>query len=289
MNRMFKKITIEGYPDGTDIRMEQFDNCREVLDVCLDRPKNAQFNKSHFDPTYRCDEYFEGIKKMSDAYDMMRNGWVDEVESLKENIKNVEMRCVSEKNSGLKDDVVGFVPIVPNAIMGLPNSMLNTRTKPKKNKVINIVYGLSFSCSVDKDALLRAGLKVMSAVMRLEAQGFRVRLTACQNYNSDSNRFMHLMSVRCKSEDQPLDAQRVMFPMFHPAMFRSIGFGWYETLPEATYISGYGRPMYHYMKESQIDDLMHQIFGRTAIYLDGSAVLNDGENYIKRRLEGVAL
>lgn len=289
MDRVFKRITVQGFPNGTDIRMEQFSNCREIVEICKSRPKNGSFRKSHFETGYKCDSSFEGIKSMSEAYDMMNNGWSEKVDVLKENIRNVQQKMSSEKISGLRPDVVGFVPIVPNALMGLPNSMLNTNMKPKKNKVINIVYGLSFSAYVDKDEIIEAGLKVMQAIMRLEAQGFRVRLTACQNYSPRDNKCQHLMTVRCKSEDQPLDAQRVMFPMFHPAMFRSIGFGWYETLPEATYLEGYGTPIYHYMSEKQIDDMMCQLFGRTAIYLDGTAVLKDGDEYIQRRLKGVAL
>ena len=289
MERVFKRIEIAGFSGGTDVRMEQFNDCREILKICKGRPKTDGFYDNHFDANYKCSKNFEGIEKMSEAYDMMENGWTERVDELKESIRGVQMRMASEKVAGLKADVVGYVPIVPHALMGLPNSMLNTNVRPKKNKVINIVYGLSFSCHVDKNDIIKAGLKVMSAIMRLEAQGFRVRLTAYQGYNPRSNKFQHIMTVRCKSEDQPLDAQRVMFPMFHPAMFRSIGFGWYETLPEATYIDGYGTPIYHYMSETQIDSMMEQLFGRTAIYLDGTAVLNNGDDYIQRRLKGVAL
>lgn len=289
MDRVFKRITIEGFPNGTDVRMEQFNDCREVVQVCKNRERAKGFHKCHFEQGYICDKGFEGISKMSEAYDMMNNGWSDSVETLKENIRNVQQKMASEKISGLKPDLVGYVPIVPNAIMGLPNSMLNSSTRPKKNKVINVVYGLSFSAYVDKGDILKAGLKVMGAVMRLEAQGFRVRLTAMQSYNPRDNEFAHVMTVRCKSEDQPLDPQRVMFPMFHPAMFRSIGFGWYESLPEATYIDGYGTPIYHYMSEKQIDDMITKMLGRTAIYLDGTAVLNNGDEYITRRLQGVSI
>lgn len=289
MDRVFKRIEIEGYPNGTEVRMEQFDNCREIVQVCKNRPRANGFGKCHFEEGYRCDKDFEGISKMSEAFDMMNNGWCEKVDALKDSIKNVQQKMASEKISELKSDIVGFVPIVPNALMGLPNSMLNTNVRPKKNKVINILYGLDFSCYVSTNDILKAGLKVMSHIMRLEAQGFRVRLTAFQSYNPRDNRFQHILTVRCKSEDQPLDAQRVMFPMFHPAMFRSIGFGWYETLPESTYISGYGTPIYHYMSEKQIDDMMAKLFGRTAVYIDGSAVLDKGEDYIQRRLKGVVM
>ena len=289
MERVFKTIQIQGHNTKSEIRMEKFENGRELVNVCAGRTKVKGFDSDHFSKDYRCDKSFEGVSNMSEAFNMLNNGWTEKVDDVKQVLKDVERRNYSEKNAGLKPDVVGFVPIVPSALMGLPNSMLNTNVKPKKNKVINIVYGLSFSCRVDKEDIIKAGLKVMGAVIRLEAQGFRVRLTAFQNYSTDNGSLNHLLAIKVKSEDQPLDAQRVMFPMFHPAMFRSIGFGWYERLPESTYIYGYGKPIYYTMSEAKIDDLMSQIFGRTAIYLDGTYTMNEGDAYIQRRLKGVTL
>lgn len=286
MDRMNRNIHIKGMSGDVKVLMEKYSNGRELVQVCKGREWNSDFDDNHFGPDYRCNSSFEGISKMSEAFDMLNNGWTDKVDELKHAIKDVERRSYSEKNSGLRPDIVGYVPIVPNAIRGLPMSMLNTNVKPKKNKVINIVYGLSFSCRVDKEQIIKTGLKVMSAVMKLEAQGFRVRLTSQQNYSRDN--LHHILAVNVKSEDQPLDAQRVMFPMFHPAMFRSIGFGWYERVPEGKYLSGYGTPLRHVLSHDKIDDMIEQLYGRTAIYIDGTYAMEDS-GYIERRLQGVSL
>lgn len=286
MDRVFKNIKLPNYDRETEIRMECFENGGEILAKCMNRPMNPEFSKNNFDPNHRCDKEWTGVADIMEAKKMLDDGWTEKVDVVKDATRQIERQMTSLKVSGLKSDVVGFVPIVPNAIMGLPNSMLNSDVKPKKNKVINLIYGLSYSSSVDMKEIIDMGLKVMKRVLKLEAMGYRVRLSCLQNY-SDNKRLVHVMSVKVKSEDQPLDAQRVMFPMFHPAMFRVIGFGWYETLPESTYFSGYGSPLYYHMSEEQIDSMMEQLFGRTAVYIDGTFLYKEGDEYLDRRLGGM--
>lgn len=292
MERVFKEITIQGVGHATKIKMEMFENGGEIVRNCMGRPMNPTgFYKNRFDANTKYDESFEGVTNINEAKKLLNEGWVKNVDMIKKTLDGAQRKNYSMKNSGLKSDLVGYVPIVPNAIMGLPNSMLNSNVKPKKNKVINLVYGLSYSAYVDTSDIINIGSKVMEHIIKLEAEGFRVRLTCLQNFTDDSIKESHVLVCKCKSEDQPLDAQRIMFPMFHPAMFRAIGFGWYETLPEAKYISGYGKPFYYIMKEEQVNDYIQQLFGRTAIYIDGmSAYKNDNpEKYISDKLMGMAI
>jgi len=286
MDRVFKTIQLDGVDCQTVIKMECFENGAEVVSKCMDRPKGSGFSQNHFSPSYSYDKNFQGVRNIGEAKKMLNEGWSEKVDIVKGMAREVQKQVMAMKPAGLKSDVVGFVPIVPNAIMGLPNSMLNTNVQPKKNKVLNVIYGLSYSASVDKDDIIEYGMKVMERVVKLEAQGYRVRLTCLQDY-ADSKKEFHILTVKCKSEDQPLDPQRVMFPMFHPAMFRAIGFGWYETLPESTYMDGYGRPLYYFMTEEQVDDLMTQLFGRTAIFIDGTFIQKKGEEYIDRKFGGL--
>lgn len=283
MEKVMKSIQIKGINHPTEIRMECFENGGEIVKVCEKRPKQTGFYKNHFDPNYSYDMGFEGVHNIKEAKGMLAEGWTEKVEEIKQSMHSVERKNYSLKASRMKADVVGYMPIVPNAIMGLPNSMLNTDMKPKKNKVINIVYGLSFSAYVNKEDIKKYGMMLMERIIRLEAEGFRVRLTCAQNYQTD-NKLCHVMTCKVKSEDQPMDALRVMFPMFHPAMFRAIGFGWYETFPEGQYIDGYGKPLYYTMSEESVDDMAEQLFGRTAVYIDGMFIEKKGAEYIDRKL-----
>lgn len=286
MERIFKTIQLPECSRQTEIRMEYFENGGEIVKVCSKRTRTSGFSKCHFEKGYRCDSSFEGVKTVEEALGLLANGWTEKMEPLKKTMKDTQRKSYSMKNGGMKSDIVGFVPIVPNAILGLPNSMLNIDLKPKKNKVINLVYGLTYSAYVDQKDIIKYGMKVMEHVIKLEADGFRVRLTCMQNYGEDNNSLYHLLACKVKSEDQPLDIQRVMFPLFHPAMFRTIGFGWYESLPEAKYICGYGRPLYFNMSEKQMDSLVEQLFGRTAVYVDGMSIEKRGMDYIGNKIRG---
>ena len=289
MDRVFKTIQLPNCRKKTEIRMECFQNGGEIVKVCSGRTRANGFSRCKFEPGYKCDKDFDGVATVDEAKGLLSNGWTEKMEPLKKSMHDAQRKSYSTKNSGLKPDVVGFVPIVPSAIMGLPQSMLNTNVKPKKNKVINLIYGLTYSAYVDQKDIIKYGMRVMERVIQLEAEGFRVRLTCMQNYGEDDNSLYHLLTCRVKSEDQPLDIQRVMFPMFHPAMFRVIGFGWYESLPEAKYIGGYGRPLYFNMNEEQMDNMVEQLFGRTAIYVDGMSIEKRGIDYIDKKIRGKSI
>ncbi len=292
MERVFRDFTIQGVSHSTHLKMEKFENGNEIVRVCSNRKSAPGFDKKNrFDPSFTPSMGFEGVKSLKEATDMLSNGWTEKVDVVKKSMEKTQRLNYSNRVTGLKTDVVGCMPIVPHAIMGLPNSMLNTNVKPKKNKVIDLVYGLSYSAYVDTDDIIKVGLAVMENIIQLESQGFRVRLTAMQDYTDEGLKNSHIMLCKCKSEDQPLDAQRVMFPMFHPAMFRMIGFGWYETLPESTYIYGYGKPLNFIISEDQMKDMMSQVLGRTSIYINGMSAFksSDPKKYIASKLEGLAI
>ena len=53
-----------------------------------------------------------------------------------EKAKNIVSKITTTRLGGTKRDVAGFIPIVPNALLGLPESMINSsRTKRKRIKI----------------------------------------------------------------------------------------------------------------------------------------------------------
>lgn len=139
------------------------------------------------------------------------------------------------------NDVVGYAPIVPNAILGLPQSMINQTIVPKKIKVINVVFNAGNPAMRDKKEVLEYGAKFVSYIMNLEKQGYRVRIDCLLSFNDFVDDKHYILRVPVKNEHNPIDLKRICFPLTHPAMQRSIGFDWYERLPEAEHICGYGR------------------------------------------------
>ncbi|MEX5266115.1 hypothetical protein RF640_19090, partial [Kocuria sp. CPCC 205231] len=74
------------------------------------------------------------------------------------------------------DDVVGFQPIVPNALMGLPKSMMNQKRTEQKGKVMRIFADMGFNAGTDKEDIAYRGALIMTAIQQLEITGVRVEL-----------------------------------------------------------------------------------------------------------------
>lgn len=137
---------------------------------------------------------------------------------------------------------VGYTPNVPNAIMGLPDSMINMRIEPKKTKILDVLYSPECSWNTKPGKLAKFGNAVLNEIVRLEKAGYRVRLSLMFGFAEERGK-AHILTIPLKSERQPMDIRRMAFPMISDQMLRQIVFEWYETLPGAERILGYGLPM----------------------------------------------
>ncbi len=171
-------------------------------------------------------------------------------------------RVESNKRTKFFNDVQGFSPIVPLVIMGVPKNMSNSRTVKMKNKVINLVWDCSISGGTETSDVRAVAIEVLKQVVGLELAGYRVRLTAVDSYCSGGISYM--MGLTLKKESQPINLKRILFPCTSSAFVRGVSFGWYVRLPDAEYISGYGRTAHHEYRE-HAKDYYEQIFGTNTI------------------------
>lgn len=72
--------------------------------------------------------------------------------------------------------VTGFYPIVPHAVMGLPNAMLNTRKTVKPVKQIKIAVHTTISHNVTPAQANNRGRAILAAVETLQKLGYSVEL-----------------------------------------------------------------------------------------------------------------
>lgn len=161
--------------------------------------------------------------------------------------------------------MAGFAPVVPLVLARVPNSMINCHVEPKKSRVLDVYYDATMGCGNGPDVLIEMGMKAVEYILRAEAQGYRVRLTAVQMYYNNGS--ADVLMVRIKNENQPLNIQRMMFPMFHPAFFRVIGFGWYERCPTSKHRGGYGHSMAYDYDVKEMNRMFEGMLGKQAIYL----------------------
>ena len=258
------------------VNIERYDNANEVVMDCKSRPiTDSSFkDKSQAELS----SSWDGVDSYEQALDFLRNGYQPTVEKLAGSIK-MNGRG-TEKRISFQNDIHGFAPIVPLAMKGIPNSMVNMTMKPIKQKVVDVYYDVGVSSSTSPETIIESGQKVLGAIIELEKQGYRFNLYAMQSYN-DSNS-SDVLCVKVKSSDKPIDLKRISFPLTHPAFFRVIGFDWYSRMPIAKYRSGYG-----YAFPDAIHDrndrkaFVKEALGDNAVYITGTEIRNEGMEYLK--------
>lgn len=269
-----KTITVgyKKYP----INVEFYDSAMEVADDCRKRP----ITSSSFDDKSKdsFSESWEGVRSYDEALDYLRNGYQPTVEKLKDVYKTV--KSGTTKRFKFRNNVEGFAPIVPLAMMGVPNSMVDMRMTPIKCKVIDIYYDMTCSCGTDKNDIIKAGQRVLEAIMELEQGGYKFNLYGVQSYSDRHG--ADILCVKIKDSARPTDLKRVSFPLTHTAFFRVIGFDWYSRMPKAKYRGGYGHALaYEFKSKEQQNELARQAFGKNAVFIAATEILKQDVNYLK--------
>ena len=260
---------------GGKLNVEIYHSANQVVEDI----NNRSITDSSFDRNHYSSRSFVGATR-DEAMTMLREGYQPTVDALKSKMK-FSARGVS-KRTQFYNDVAGFAPVVPNAILGLPQSMVNSKTKPIKTKVIDVYYEMTASCSTSSEDIIKAGKKMLSAIVELEAQGYRFNLYVIQDYYRDGEG-CDMLCVRVKTASQPFDLKRMSFPMSHTAFFRGIGFDWYARFPIGKYRSGYGKSISYEKSQEVIQEEIKKLFGKSAVYFAATQLMKDdtSEDYIK--------
>lgn len=269
--------------DNTKYIIETFAGASEVVEVS----RNRKYTDSSFHDMSKKSEIsydFTGVHTYEEALDLLKHGHQKSVDRMKSSIK--ANFAGQGKRIQFHNDVVGFQPVVPLAMMGIPNCMVNSSIKPMKGKVVNIYYDSTFTCGVDKKQIEEVGSKLLAAIIEIEAQGYRVNLSVIQSYRDGKNRKGHLMIVKVKSANQPLDLKRCTFPLVHPAFFRVIGFDWYGKVPNGQYNYGYGRGMGYEYNQEKVEEAVQEITKEKCVVFVGKNILDKDMEYLKDVMTG---
>lgn len=136
--------------------------------------------------------------------------------------------------------VVGAIPNVPAYISGAPNSMIAQRMIKTKKKVLNIGYSMTVLADVDKNDIIKASAKVVSAILNIEASGVRVNLYTLFCAKKQSHTIG--LSLKVKDASRKIDTLRMSYPMAHSSFLRRQCFRWEEVtenIPDC-YAGSYG-------------------------------------------------
>ena len=208
-----------------ELCLNAFSNISEFYNYLLKTPRR---NRAENSSEREGNRSWAGTNTLEEAYDLLLGG----DESLYK--KFIEQKdVVVEKMLGnvinknkIKNDVVGFQPNVPNFLLGLPNDMINEIPAKISQKILNIVLTMSVSSGVGAETLQSIGMKYIQVIDLLEKSGYRVNLYIAHAGEYESEKDICL--IRIKTDREPFNIKKCVFPIAHPSMFRRIMFRWME-------------------------------------------------------------
>ena len=215
-----------------------FDNIHELITSIETLPKNPDAE----DSSESGSQSFTGTNSLKDAVNLMVKGdskLMDKIESRKADVKDLNLFVDGVKRKFV-NDVVGFIPNVPNAVMGIPTNMIRMERVVHKQKILNFAVNMSVNSGVSQEDILNNSRILFGAVEHFEKQGYRCNIwTGSVSHGDDG--IYHGWMVRVKTDNQPFNKLKMVFPMTHPSMLRRIGFA-VDEIHDSWLGGGYGRP-----------------------------------------------
>jgi len=260
---------------------EQFDSLSEYINIIGERSVNRVFSYRYIinDIGSEKENYsFSLTNSYVESVGLALNGYKEGCEGLKSSVKRIQ-HCENVTRFMPTTDITGFAPHVPNAITGVPKSMISHMPVQKKAKVLTLVFNNENTAATNANQFIKAGKNVVDLINALEEQGYRVALyslvVSCGNQIAAA-------LVKIKDWKQPTNILKIAYPLIHPAFSRRQFFKWLETCPQVTddeLAIAYGKPLYKL--ESNYDKqitLLRQmkVLTNNWFYLDNNLAKDNG-------------
>ena len=274
--------------DNWIVRREEFRSITDLLSVLSNRPNNDIMRHEHSSSDNGNSRWY-GTNSMSEAIKIMGEGYKDAIVQMKQRLEEsikINSKDYADVNHPVPHSaIVGYIPNVPNAIRGVPQSMISVDRKPMKRKTLQIMYSVGGSCQESREYFEKAGIALLTAVDLIERSGVQTCIdlaffTGCESI--PGGREATFPTVRIKNYGERFSLQKVSFPLVHTSMFRRIGFKWLETTPVITgdFTGGYGRPL----NSRECDEAYSKLCSANANYLS-VAWINENDCDVKKILE----
>lgn len=212
-----------------NIIREHFDSIHQMLSVIESRKNNSHMKGQNSSSSTDSWKWY-GSRNFDEAKNLFQYGYTDVLDKIKAGLAKTNVTQIQNRRR-VNTGVVGYAPHVPNAILGLPNSMIRTDAQPQKIKAISIVYCVTENCYAEAQEFIDSGVAVLNVINRLELQGVRVNLKI-MFYCAKAGQERAFGTVNVKDYREHMDIKKLCFPIAHPSMFRRFGFRWLETVPQ---------------------------------------------------------
>lgn len=263
-------ITSRKEIQGFEVFIDEFKDAHSYAEYLKDKPLSSSSISNNQDVRDEIEKGFNGVSTLEEAYSLLQNGYnYKGLPKFISHVNSIQRKIMGSKPS-FRNNVVGFMPIVPLALQGVPNCMIESIKIPFKTKIVKILYDSEMICSVSADEVEEAAKKIIELTMRLEASGYRVELVQLnafwpQTYAPHKN--ATIAAVTLKEANRILDLKRLMFPMLHRAWFRAIGFRYQDVNPNDKFKRGRGTSLTYAVKDDdRRKEIMKGLFGDNSFY-----------------------
>lgn len=210
-------------------RIEHFKSIYEFESALKSRPINEAFNISRGSSDTKRSEWFQ-TKDYDEAEDLLLNGWNAKIGEMKGSLEKFS-RKVAVQQRITENNVVGFMPNVPRAIKGYPDSMFSHREikKSETRNTVHIIYSMSSSAGTSGEDLLQAGLAILKMSMILDKSNIRTKIDLVP-FESYCGGDYIACTVGIKDYRQSFNYSKMAYPIANPSFFRRHGFRYLETM-----------------------------------------------------------
>ena len=202
---------------------------------------------------------FTGTKSFKEAINLCKYGDEELRKYIYEqNLKFDNVDTCNKVRRSTINDVVGFMPNVPNYVMGVPVNMIRDNRTMINSKILNVYINVAAPWYIDKDDIKKTAAKYVCAINKLEEEGYRCNIyvgSAGKNGSIKKN----LLIVKIKSDKEPMNLAKMAFPLCHPSMLRRLKFKWMEIIP-IDFGCGYGQPI---SDDNAVNELLKLVFRDT--------------------------
>lgn len=227
-----------------------------------------------------------GVHNEHDAWEMLRNGYAPALKGLKSAVQIAERegRDAGGKRTW-EQGMAGALPIVPAAVMGLPNSMLYQRRVPNISRHITVVYDVGLNSGVTSDKLETAGKDLMGALVQMEKQGFSIDLYMAFASENDK-KHIYGGALHLRRGDSVESVTKLTYPLCHPSFFRLNLFKQMRSMPEAPYMkSGLGIALADSWNVSKCEEFFKTVLHeQQTVYFSARSIIKDRKNAIQNSL-----
>ena len=223
---------------SNDLYINLFDNITDLTSyLSTKKRKPGRDNASESKDTS-----FTHTKSYEEAFDLLKYGDDELYKRFKKNRDKINIEKLlgnAVRKQKYENRIYGCVPNVPAYLLGHPLNMINPEIGRISYKVINIYISVGVCWSINASDIERTGLVYLSVIDLLEKAGYRCNVYCGASSIGSKAEYMY---VRIKTDREPLNLKKLVFPLVHPSMLRRIWFRWAEVNDyDYDITGGYGR------------------------------------------------